>query len=112
MITITTLFSAATASATNKNGNTIVCDKQYTHIVTDTPYSVTARIARSGVRDTPYLFIAATPATIYAEVEQALASEKGMFSVELWFYAETGMPVRTEKYYIRMGQGLNISGAK
>ena len=99
-------FFMATASIlcttqhTQASEQTMPVIRQMEKTVSDTPYMVVARIARTGVRDTPYLVFSTSPSSVYKEVEQALAGEKGSFKAELVFYAENGLPVRNETYFI------------
>jgi hypothetical protein len=92
--------------------NIVISKNKIMPMVSDTPYLVTARISRSASRDTPYLFITASPSTVYNEVEQQLATEKGLFKVELVFYSDTGMPIRNEKYFINKADELRVAGSK
>jgi hypothetical protein len=97
-LSVGTLLSVTSTANSNSISKQAV---KMNHIVTDTPYMVNARIARVGKVDTPYLFIVASPSTVYNEVDNALTGENGLFKVTLAYYSETGMLVRNEQYYIR-----------
>lgn len=101
MLTTCFLFTAITASAAGNNRNSIRTEKAA--VVTDTPYMASVKIYRTGVKDTPYLYINTSPSTVYNEVEQMMENERGTFKVSISFYSETGMLIRNENYFLRKG---------
>lgn len=101
MLTSCILFTAITASAAGYNRNSLRTEKAT--LVTDTPYLASLKIYRTGVKDTPYIYITTSPSTVYNEVEQLLESERGTFKISISFYAETGMLIRNEIYFLRKG---------
>lgn len=98
------LFTAITASAGSRHNN--ILPMQKTVAVNDTPYIASVKICRTGIKDTPYLFIMAAPSTVYEETQRALYGERGTFKVSISFYAENGMLIRNEQYFIRKGDDV------
>lgn len=95
------MFSAATAGAANNGRINFRTGKAA--MATDTPYMASVKIYRTGVKDTPYLYINTSPSTVYNELEQMMESERGTFKISISFYAETGMLIRNENYFLRKG---------